>query len=41
MVATGQKEHEQILPQAGWVDDDAREIWQNVQEAIGPGGSPP
>lgn len=34
-VATGQKEHEQILPQAGWVEHDATEIWSNTQEVIG------
>lgn len=34
-VATGQKEHEQILPQAGWVEHDAMEIWANTQEVIG------
>ncbi|KAM9863769.1 glycerol kinase GlpK [Leucobacter sp. BZR 635] len=35
IVAVGQKEHEQIMPQAGWVEHDAAEIWQNVQEVIG------
>lgn len=35
IVATGQKEHEQILPKAGWVEHDAAEIWRNVQEVIG------
>ena len=35
IVATGQKEHEQILPRAGWVEHDPAEIWQNVQEVIG------
>ncbi len=35
IIATGQKEHEQILPQAGWVEHDASEIWANVQEVIG------
>lgn len=34
-VASGQKEHEQIMPQAGWVEHDPNEIWQNVQEVIG------
>ncbi len=35
IIATGQKEHEQILPRAGWVEHDALEIWRNVQEVIG------
>lgn len=35
VVASGQKEHEQILPRAGWVEHDASEIWRNVQEVIG------
>jgi glycerol kinase len=26
-VATGQLEHEQIFPQAGWVEHDPDEIW--------------
>ncbi|WP_449281626.1 glycerol kinase GlpK [Leucobacter sp.] len=34
-VATGQREHEQIMPQAGWVEHDPLEIWRNVQEVIG------
>src|SRR5690554_3057791 len=35
VVATGQKEHEQILPRAGWVEHDAKEIWSNVREVVG------
>ena len=35
VIATGQKEHEQILPKAGWVEHDPAEIWRNVQEVIG------
>lgn len=35
IISVGQKEHEQIMPQAGWVEHDAVEIWQNVQEVIG------
>lgn len=35
IVSVGQKEHEQIMPQAGWVEHDPVEIWQNVQEVIG------
>ncbi|GAA4626301.1 glycerol kinase GlpK [Cellulomonas oligotrophica] len=35
IVSTGQKEHEQIFPQAGWVEHDATEIWTNVREVVG------
>ncbi|MBN8423213.1 glycerol kinase GlpK [Microbacterium esteraromaticum] len=35
IISVGQKEHEQIMPQAGWVEHDAAEIWHNVQEVIG------
>src|SRR6478735_2827519 len=35
IVATGQKEHEQIFPKAGWVEHDPAEIWRNTQEVIG------
>ncbi|MDU7361102.1 MAG: glycerol kinase GlpK [Propionibacteriaceae bacterium] len=35
IVATGQKEHEQIFPRAGWVEHDPMEIWTNVREVIG------
>ncbi|MDJ0391987.1 glycerol kinase GlpK [Rhodococcus sp. G-MC3] len=31
VVAVDQKEHEQIFPQAGWVEHDATEIWSNVR----------
>jgi len=34
-VATGQREHRQILPQQGWVEHDAAEIWRNTREVIG------
>ena len=34
-VATGQLEHEQIFPKAGWVEHDPKEIWDNTREAIG------
>ncbi len=34
IVATGQKEHEQIYPQPGWVEHDPDEIWRNVLEVI-------
>jgi glycerol kinase len=35
LVATGQREHAQILPRAGWVEHDALEIWRNTREVIG------
>ncbi|MFC4222854.1 glycerol kinase GlpK [Lysinibacter cavernae] len=35
VVATGQLEHDQIFPQAGWVEHDATQIWDNVREVIG------
>ncbi|WP_043496580.1 glycerol kinase GlpK [Georgenia sp. SUBG003] len=35
IVETGQLEHEQIFPQAGWVEHDPMEIWRNVREAVG------
>ena len=35
VVATGQKEHEQIFPKAGWVEHDAKEIWTNIREVVG------
>ncbi len=34
-IATGQKEHDQIYPQAGWVEHNPTQIWQNTQEVIG------
>jgi len=35
VVASGQLEHEQIFPRAGWVEHDPAEIWNNVREAVG------
>ncbi|MDR1427957.1 MAG: glycerol kinase GlpK, partial [Bifidobacteriaceae bacterium] len=35
IVSLGQIEHEQILPQAGWIEHDPLEIWANTREAIG------
>ena len=35
VVATDQKEHEQIMPRAGWVEHNAIEIWENIREEIG------
>ncbi|WP_410539208.1 glycerol kinase GlpK [Streptomyces sp. KL2] len=34
IVSVGQKEHEQIFPEPGWVEHDAAEIWANVQEVV-------
>ncbi|GAA3286218.1 glycerol kinase GlpK [Nesterenkonia halobia] len=34
-LGSGQKEHEQILPRAGWVEHDAKEIWRNTREVVG------
>ncbi|KAA9150091.1 glycerol kinase GlpK [Amycolatopsis acidicola] len=31
VVAADQKEHEQIFPQAGWVEHNAEEIWENTR----------
>ena len=35
IVSTGQLEHEQIFPRAGWVEHDPMEIWNNTREVIG------
>src|SRR5215207_2225555 len=35
IVASGQLEHEQIFPKAGWVEHDPMEIWRNTREVIG------
>ena len=35
IVSSGQLEHEQIFPRAGWVEHDAQQIWNNVREAVG------
>ncbi|GAA2530596.1 glycerol kinase GlpK [Microbacterium mitrae] len=35
IISTGQLEHEQIFPRAGWVEHDPMEIWANTREAIG------
>jgi glycerol kinase len=34
IVASAQKEHQQIYPQPGWVEHDPLEIWQRTQEVI-------
>ena len=35
IVHVDQREHEQITPQAGWVEHDAKEIWTRTREVIG------
>jgi glycerol kinase len=35
IVSTGQLEHAQIFPRAGWVEHDPTEIWNNVRESVG------
>jgi glycerol kinase len=37
IVASAQKEHRQVYPQAGWVEHDSDEIWQNTQEVVSEG----
>ncbi|MGI8674528.1 MAG: FGGY family carbohydrate kinase, partial [Thermoleophilaceae bacterium] len=34
IVASDQREHEQIYPRPGWVEHDAEEIWRRTQEVI-------
>ena len=34
IITSAQKEHEQIYPQAGWVEHDPDEIWQRTREVI-------
>ena len=34
IVSSGQKEHEQIFPRAGWVEHDPAEIWDNTRQVI-------
>ncbi|MGG7509539.1 glycerol kinase GlpK [Plantibacter sp. YIM 135249] len=35
IVSTGQLEHEQIFPKAGWVEHNPNQIWNNTREVIG------
>ncbi|WP_278236431.1 glycerol kinase GlpK [Isoptericola sp. AK164] len=35
IVSTGQLEHDQIFPQAGWVEHNPEQIWNNVREVVG------
>lgn len=32
IAAVAQMEHEQIFPKAGWVEHDAKEIWNNTRK---------
>src|SRR5207248_8982652 len=34
IVASAQKEHEQIYPRPGWVEHDAEEIWRRTLQVI-------
>ena len=34
-VGRSQREHQQILPRAGWVEHDAGEIWRSTTEVVG------
>lgn len=34
IVSSAQREHKQIFPQPGWVEHDALEIWENVQDVV-------
>ncbi|WP_375426282.1 glycerol kinase GlpK [uncultured Friedmanniella sp.] len=34
IVSTGQVEHEQLFPRAGWVEHDPIRIWTNVREVV-------
>jgi len=34
VVASDQKEHQQIYPRPGWVEHDPEEIWQRTQEVV-------
>jgi glycerol kinase len=35
VAGVAQEEHEQIYPQAGWVEHDPREIWERTQQVTG------
>ena len=35
IVSSGQLEHDQIFPRAGWFEHDPVQIWDNVREAVG------
>ena len=33
--STGQYEHDQIMPEAGWVEHNPMKLWQNARRAMG------
>src|SRR5690625_2904134 len=35
IISTGQKQHEQLFPRAGWVEHSPVEIWDNTREVVG------
>ena len=35
IVSQSQREHAQIFPNAGWVEHDPKEIWDNTREVMG------
>jgi len=35
IVSTGQLEHEQIFPKAGWVEHNPEQIWDNTRQVVG------
>ena len=37
IVASAQREHQQIYPQPGWVEHDPEEIWLRTRETISSG----
>jgi glycerol kinase len=41
VISSGQLEHKQIFPKAGWVEHDPIEIWDNTREVIGQALSKP
>jgi glycerol kinase len=34
IVSIAQKEHQQVFPRPGWVEQDPEEIWRNVEEVV-------
>nr|BFF19158.1 hypothetical protein GCM10025730_26790 [Promicromonospora thailandica] len=35
IVSTGQLEHDQIFPKAGWVEHNPEQIWDNTRQVVG------
>jgi glycerol kinase len=35
IVSSGQKEHDQVFPRAGWVEHRPEQIWDNTREVVG------